>query len=461
MTLRDCRDNAVSTPTRQALAHYDRAVDLLHSYFLDPVAEINKALALDPDFVMGHCFKGTLMAVATEKSVEPGLRQAVEAAESLSAKANDRELAHVAALRAWLNGRFDRAVDLWGRILLQCPRDSLALQAAHLGDFYLGQSSLLRDRVARVLPFWDEQVPGFGYVLGMHAFGLEETQLYVRAEETGRRALALNPRDPWAVHAVAHVMEMQGRTADGIAWLTSRAADWSVENMFAFHNWWHLALYHLDRGDIDRVLALYDSKVRPSPSAVALEMLDASSLLWRLHLRQVDVGQRWRELADKWAGMAEDGYYAFNDLHAMMSFVATGRGEDQRRLIRTLETRAAMADCNAMMCREVGLPLARAIAAFGRSDYRLAADLLLEIKHRAHLFGGSHAQRDVLSLTLIEAALRAGEGTLGRAMAAERTDLKPASPFNWQLARRAARLCGDSAGERQAGERLAALGRAA
>jgi hypothetical protein len=222
--------------------------------------------------------------------------------------------------------------------------------------------------------------------------------------------------------------------------------------MFAFHNWWHLALYHLDRGELPRVLELYDTRIRATHSTVALEMLDATALLWRLHLRELDVGERWLELAEKWAVTAEDGYYAFNDMHAMMSFVGAGRSEDGQRLLHTLEARAAAKDYNAMMCREVGLPVARAIAAFGRRDFRACCDLLLAVKHRAHLFGGSHAQRDVLGLTLVEAALRLGEGRLARAMAAERTSLKPTSLFNWRLAGRAAKLLGDSAGERQASE---------
>ena len=100
-----------------------------------------------------------------------------------------------------------------------------------------------------MLPDWDEKVPGFGYVLGMHAFGLEEMGDYAQAEERGRRATSLMARDPWAIHAVAHVMEMQGRLSDGIAWLGDSTADWAEDNGFAFHNWWHLALFHLDRGE--------------------------------------------------------------------------------------------------------------------------------------------------------------------------------------------------------------------
>ena len=294
MALKDSRDVPVSTANRAALDHYETALTLLNGYYLDPIAEIDRALAADPGFVMGHCFKAGAMVTMAEKAVEPMLRETVETAEALAPRANDRERAHIAAARAWLDGDFARSNALYGAILIDHPRDLLAVQLAHLGDFYLGQSTLLRDRMARLLPDWDEAVPGFGFVLGMHAFGLEETQLYRRAEETGRRALALNARDPWAVHAVTHVMEMEGRLADGIAWLAAREADWAPDNMFAYHNWWHRALYHLDLGEIDRVLALYDTRIRPQPTAVVLETIDASALLWRLHLRDIGVGARWR-----------------------------------------------------------------------------------------------------------------------------------------------------------------------
>ncbi|MGO4724814.1 MULTISPECIES: tetratricopeptide repeat protein [unclassified Inquilinus] len=461
MGLHDSRGVPVSTTSRAALDRYEIAADRLHSYFRDPLAEIEAALAEDPGFVMGHCLRGTLMALATEKAAEAPLRQSVEAAEALRTDANERERGHIAALRAWLDGDFAGAVDTWGRVAEAHPRDGLALQAAHIGDFYLGHTQLLRDRIARALPGWDESVPGYGYVLGMHAFGLEETGDYRAAEATGRRAVALQPRDPWAIHAVAHVMEMQGRLPEGVAWLNGRSGDWAPDNMFAFHNWWHLALYHLDLGDTATVLRLYDEAIRPLPSPVALETLDATALLWRLHLRGVDGGGRWAELADSWAPMAEDGYYAFNDMHAMMAFVATGRGADADRLLaaqarRAAQVQGAAGGTNAAMTAEVGLPVCRALRAFGAGDYGTAVELLAPVRSVAHRFGGSHAQRDVLALTLVEAALRGGQTDLARTLAAERTEAKPGSPFNWRLTARALRLAGDEAGAVKAEARAGA-----
>ena len=437
MNLKDRRGLAVSTQNPASLERFERALDLTASYFVDPLTTINDAIAEDPQFATGHCLRAALAVMSSERGALPMLRESVEVLEAPATRANERERMHAVAARAWLEGDFELAVRLYGDIVVEYPRDLLALQTAHVGDFFLGQSTMLRDRIAQVLPHWDATVPGCGYVLGMHAFGLEETALYDRAEDTGRRALELNPRDPWAVHAVAHVMEMQGRIRDGIEWLTSREQDWAPDNGLAYHNWWHLGLYHLDLGDHERVLELYDTRIRPVQSTVALEMVDASAMLWRLTLRGVDVGSRWQPIAEAWAPVAEDGFYAFNDAHAVMALVGGGQWERVDRALAGLERAAQGTGTNAMMTREVGLPLARAIAAFGSGAYADAVEDLTRIRAHAHRFGGSHAQRDLVHLTLTEAALRAERKSLARALAAERTSLKRTSPFNWKLAARA------------------------
>lgn len=441
MTLLDCRGVPCSTQNASSLRYYETAVELSASYFTDPLAVIESALEADPGFASGHCLRAALMVMAGDRSVLPMLSESVRAIEALGSRVNDRERAHAAAARAWLQGDFALSIRRYGDILLDHPHDLLALQVAHVGDFYLGASTLLRDRVAQVLPLWDLSIPGFHYVLGMYAFGLEETALYARAEDVGRRALELQPKDAWAIHAVAHVMEMQGRLRDGIDWLTQRENDWSIDNGFAFHNWWHLALYWLDLGDTNRVLALFDKKI--ADGKMPLELIDASALLWRLHVRGVDVGARWKSLAERWAPLADQAFYAFNDVHALMAFVGAERSDLAAIALGELERSAGGSGTNAMMARDVGLPFGRALSAFGAGQYSECVDLLLPVRTHAYRFGGSHAQRDVIHLTLVEAALRAGRVRLARALIAERTQLKPASPFNWQLT---ARVC-DSNGQ--------------
>jgi hypothetical protein len=169
-----------------------------------------------------------------------------------------------------------------------------------------------------------------------------------------------------------------------------------------------------------------------------MEMLDATALLWRLWLRGVDVGSRWSALAESWAPIARDGHYAFNDWHAVMALVGAGRLDDAALAVAAMARRGEKQGTNAMMTREVGLPLASAALAFGRGDHATALDLLLGVRAIAQRFGGSHAQRDLIHLTACEAALRAGEGAIAQALASERLALKPDSPFNRALATRAA-----------------------
>jgi len=243
-------------------------------------------------------------------------------------------------------------------------------------------------------------------------FGLEECADYARAEAFGRRSVELEPRDGWGWHAVAHVMEMQGRRRDGVAWLSQRSADWSDGSFFAIHNWWHLALFHLGLEQIDEVIALVDQRVLGTASPVVLDMIDASAILWRLRLRGIDVGGRWHALAERWAAASVESTYAFNDMHAMMAFVGTDR----------MAAAAALAvdDDNRGFLREVGLQATQAIHDFALGRYDEATVKLRAIRPVAQRFGGSHAQRDVIDLTLIEAAARAGDRALADALRRER-----------------------------------------
>ncbi len=417
----------VSVRNAAALRGLERAIEKLNAYQADPVAEIDAVIAEHPDFAMAHAFRAGVFATAADKTFDGELRKSLAAAEALAGTANDRERGHIAAAAAWARGDFARATETWGRTAIAFPRDILAIQLAQLGDFYHGYSFMLRDRVARVLPHWTRDVPGYGFIQGMYAFGLEEAGEYGRAEAAGREAVALNPQDGWAVHAVAHVLEMTGRAGEGISWIRDTAPGWAPGSLFGYHNWWHLALFYIENGDRDAALKLFDDSVSAGGFGQALELVDGAALLWRLNLLGQDVGERWKTVVDNWRARIGHGYYAFNDLHAMMAMVAAGDDKGQAELLRTVEAAANGGGTNAMMSREVGLPACRGLAAFGRGDYVAAVDHLLPLRATAGRFGGSHAQRDIFAWTLIEAALRGGDGTLAQALIAERTAAKPAS----------------------------------
>lgn len=427
MATTDRLGHALSGAGAASLDPYETALHELRCYIGDPVASVDRALAESPGFVMGHALKGYLHLLGTEPEGLPVAREAYRAASAFSADA--RERGHLEAVRLLTEGRWHEAGRTLEDIAIEFPRDALALQAGHLIDFYTGNARMLRDRVARAMPAWDETMPGYHALLGMHAFGLEETGDYRSAEAEGRKGVGLEPRDGWAQHAVAHVMEMQGRHKEGIAWMRADPDAWSRDSFFCVHNWWHLALYHLDLGEIDEVLALFDGPIYGARSNVVLDMVDASALLWRLHLRGVDVGDRWSALADSWAPVAAAGTYAFNDVHAMMAFVGAGRAAAGEAILEAQTQAMGGADDNASFTREVGHPVTRAIKAFGDGDYAETVRLLRPVRGIAHRFGGSHAQRDVIDLTLIEAAFRDGQAALAAALSAERLAAKPTSPL--------------------------------
>ena len=436
--MKDARGVPVAGGSTQGLEIYEQALRALNVYRGDAVAIIDQALAGDPDFAMGHVLRAQVLVTMWERSVLPGVKAGIARLDALHGTMNDRERRHARALKLWAAGDWEGHRAELDRLLAEYPRDLLALQVGHLADFFHSDRDNLRGRVARALPAWSREDEGYGFLLGMQAFGLEECAAYGEAEETGRRAIELEPEDCWAQHALAHVMEMQARQSEGIQFMEMRRQHWAQEdNGFAFHNWWHTALYNLDQGRPQRALEIYDQGVRPQPSEIRLMMLDAAALLWRMHLRRLDTGKRWEELADAFQRGDENGFYGFNDMHAMTAFVAAGRVESAATLLAAVEASAEERGTNGYMVREAGLPIVRAIEAFGREKFAQAVDLLMPVRYRAKVIGGSHAQRDIVHRTLIEAALRSGDKPLAQALANERVSLKPHCPFSLELRARA------------------------
>ncbi|MEK9970084.1 MAG: tetratricopeptide repeat protein [Ferrovibrio sp.] len=425
----DHAGHAVSGANADALALFETAFGQLHCYVGNPLETAEAAIAAAPDFAMAHLLRAHIYLSGMEAA---GIAPALQSIATARRLANtERETLHTVAAEAWAAGRFESASDRFDDILIGNPRDSLALQMGHLLDFYRGDARNLRDRVLRVMPAWSAAMPHYHAVLGMLAFGLEETADYTAAEAAGRRACELNPRDAWAHHAVLHVMEMQGRVDDGIRWATAREPHWAPDNGMAVHNWWHLMLYYLERDDHAEVLRLYDTHLRGNGSTVVLELIDASAMLWRLHLRGVEIGKaRWNELALAWSGTADDGVYAFNDVHALIAYLGAGRDDLAARQMEALHRSAERHNfSNAAMTTQVGLPAAKALIAFMDGQYQDCIASLRSMRTIAHRFGGSHAQRDLLDLTLIEAARRAEDSALLRALVAERLHARPKSPL--------------------------------
>ncbi|MFI5953440.1 tetratricopeptide repeat protein [Cryptosporangium sp. NPDC051539] len=440
-----------------ARQHVDRAVDELLHFRPEVVEASDAALAADPTFPMAIALRAYLGLLTTEASDALATRTFLADARPSAPTPHDQ--AHLDAVQRLAAGDFHGAGRTLADLTVEYPRDALALAVGHQLDFFTGNATSLRDRVGAALTAWHPDDSHYPNVLGMYAFGLEEAGHYDRSEDVGREAVERDPKDVWGIHAVAHTYEMQGRFGDGIRYLDDRVPDWSAGTFFNVHTWWHYGLFALEAGDRDRALAIYDSVLHgPQSSGLSLELLDAAALLWRFALAGDPQPERFAALVEPWQARTAEAFYAFNDAHAVMAYVGAGRYDLADALIADrvawLGTDRTGVSNQAMTAR-VGVPVCRALVAFGRGQYDAVVDLLVPIRGYVNEFGGSHAQRDAVYKTLVEASLRAGRLPLARALVSERLSVRPSSPYNWLKQAEVARALGDEAAA------VAAAGRAA
>jgi tetratricopeptide (TPR) repeat protein len=428
---RDARGLALTTDSPEAARLFDRAVAEYLEYRKTTLATVTETLDADPEFCLAHCFIGYLFMLYGSHAVDGKVDAALAKAERLKPRASPREQKHVAALAAWRAGDSDGAIRIWDDILIAHPHDVLALRLQHFSLFWAGQSYFMRDAAARALGAWDEGTPGYGQLLGMYAFALEECGNYGAAEPNGRRAVELSGDDLWAIHAVSHVLEMQGRLQEGVDWLKQPFGAWADRNPFRQHLWWHTALFPYELGQYDRVLEFYDREIRSDPSEFYLDIQNAASMLFRLEWCGVDVGDRWRELAAIAEKRIDDHVLAFTDLHFMLALARDGRLASAERLLESFRAFAATPDNGAAAAMEpAAIPVAEAMLAYAKRDYRTAIEKLTASRYRWPLVGASHAQRDLFAILLIASAEKAGDWTLARALLRERMELRPHSAGN-------------------------------
>jgi len=276
----------------------------------------------------------------------------------------------------------------------------------------------------------------------MHAFALEETGELARAERLGRDAVSREPDDLWSVHAVAHVLDTDQRAAEGAAWLEPQLQNLADRNPFRGHVAWHAALFAIEEGRLDDVLAAYDTLIRPGEEGFYLDVQNAASLLMRLELLGVDVGPRWAELAERAAPRVADLALPFTDLHVVLAQARAGRAEPLARELAALE------HATDPVRRRLVVPIARALEAFTAGRPAEVVDLMLPLRRDWMPIGGSRTQRDLFAQILLVAALRAGRLDTARQLLAERLAERPRSRL---AAAVAARMTAVDTGRRPAG----------
>ncbi|MCW5730137.1 MAG: tetratricopeptide repeat protein [Alphaproteobacteria bacterium] len=415
--LEDWRGNPVSTSREDTLAAIDRFSEQILSYGNGAGAILGAAEA-DPDGVLVNTLAAALCLFLEDgKSARNAEAFLTRAEAGLGAGASERERMLLAAVRSWAARDTARAQQIQEEIASAYPRDILSAKFGQYHAFNRGDLAGMLRIAEKVFAANTD----LAYMHGMMAFGYEQNHRLQEAEAAGRRAVEIMPAEPWAHHAVAHVMETQGRVKEGIAWMEGHAPSWEGRNSFMLtHNYWHLALFYMDLDRHDAVLDLYDRRIWGVFKAYSQDQINAASLLWRLELRGVDVGERWADVSQHVARRGPEHVEPFHDLHYVY---ALARGGHDRELASLLQSMRASRPASPW--RDVALPGAEGVVAHAKGDHAAAFRLLDPLRERWQEIGGSHAQRDLFIQTWLDAALRAGEGARVRPVLEQRLRDRP------------------------------------
>lgn len=389
----------ITAADRSGAELFDQAVESYLAARLDTPKLLKRAVAADPGHLMARCFLGYLTRLAgdranadTARGLLSGLRAAVHGGAG-----TPWERDHVTALGLWLDDDLGALMSHFEGMIDRQPADVLSLRMLHYLYFYDGDAARMRDSVGtRIGHYAGHRLEG--YVLGMYAFGLEEAGDYADAERFGRDAVERNRADLWATHAVAHVLQMQGRAAEGVDWLDGLRPAWRDANNFRWHLDWHQALYHLSSGEPDRVLAMYDETLAPAlADDFYLDLCNAAELLIRLETAGCDVADRWQPLVDLAGRHVGDTELLFASLHYLMP-LARRNHPAAAELADTLRRWAAAGTYQSAIVHDVGLDVAELVLAWGRGDRAAARARYERAAPQLHRIGGSHAQREVFRI---------------------------------------------------------------
>ena len=428
---RDCLGNALSAAPRGTLQAIDDFVGGFLAY--ETRAErIVRAANEAEDCCIANVYAGFLWMLLEAPSAPVCAAPYLAAAERAARGATRREQLNLEVLRAWIADDVPRAVHACAQLTDEYPRDVVILKIEQYLEFNCGDFTGMLRAALKVL----EHNADVAYVHGMAAFAYEECQLLREAECAARRALELERKEPWAQHALAHVMLTQGRIEEGARFLESVAPTWTDLNSFMItHLWWHVALFELSRGRFARALEIYDRHCWGVAKEYSQDQVGAVSLLARLEIAGVEVGRRWQELGVYLAARAEDTVQPFLTLQYLYGLARAERAE-ARTLLEAVRQRAAGAPAHSRkVWNEVALPASEGIHAYARRDYDQAWRELSRAMPRMIEAGGSHAQRDFFEQILLDAAIASGRWAAAQQMLELRRAADPDGvPVNSALA---------------------------
>jgi tetratricopeptide (TPR) repeat protein len=406
----------VTTSSPRALEHYDRGVRALLGWEACALHEFEAATREDPRLAVAHA--GTAVCLfLEEKFVEA--RTAGEEARKGAAGLTARERSHAEAIALLVNGKLPDAERTMKEHLATFPRDLTVLQRLYFIWFWQGRFPEMLDFMTAAAPAYDG-APFFG---GLHAFALEQANRCDDAVRLADAALARNAHDAWSVHALAHALYESGVFDTGIARLPSATGRCTGLNWFQNHLVWHLALMHFAKGDVEKASAMGRETFEREPSAIAGDLHDSISLLWRLTLVGKDVGERWKPFVGIAGQRLDRQGLLFHAAHLAMALSAGGDWPTAERQLGMLRERAPK-DRTGLVA-DLLIPLIEGLHGFAARDWRRTIDRIEPLRGRITELGGSRAQRDVFHDTFLEACFRAGDTERAGRYLTERVARRP------------------------------------
>lgn len=402
--LKDAQGLAVTTDSPIAIAAINQFTHQALSYGKDAKKALYQGNVADRECALIHAYTAAYYLSQEEATFRKQAILHLNAAQRRLPDITERERWTVQAIEAWAKGNIQQAIALHEAIIKQHPQDLLAIQQAQYHYFYQGKARQLLRVAEQALSV----NPDNHYLYGMVAFGLEQCGHLTEAEALARRAVAINRYDPWAHHAIAHVLDRQGRIDEGIAWMEDHADTWeSCNSMLYTHNWWHIALYYLAKGAFQTVLQLYDAHLwgrarKDSPK----DQVGAIATLIRLELQGIDVGCRWQNIQSYLIPRLHEHCLPFQDLHYLYALTRTGATDQVAEMLDSMVLHAQSVNPHWQKAwTDVAIPAAQGIIAYATGDWSAAIVHLKSVLPRLHEVGGSHTQR-ALFQALYSKALR-------------------------------------------------------
>ncbi len=407
----DIFGSAHSTTREAAVAAYEEAVWAVVRHQRHALTSLEEARALDPQMPAVDALEGLALASLARGDCAGRITARLASTRQLLERAGggtafEQALCNALALAS--EGGLLAASHVLSKHAARHPGALVCDKLSYAFRFMTGDSGGMLALTSRALATMGVDAPGHAYLLGCHSFALEEAGRFDEAEAVGREAVERAPDDAWGMHAVSHVFDMRGQVVEGINWLSSHRGVWKRCNNFALHMAWHQALLHLERGEHEVALAIYDAEVRPTPSSDYRDIANAVSMLVRLEQYGVAIDRgRWAAIASDAADRAADATLVFASLHALLALIRAQQHSEADELVRSLEAAAKRRSEQARVAANVGVALAHVLLGWARRQH--PALRLTTIAQSLEQIGGSRVQRDIFVRCLAMIAKERGE----------------------------------------------------